>query len=396
MEKKDAPKPQRKKSMGKIRIAFSAMILFVLFLMEIYLMVNATQYFIGLVTVSVLLIAVLYILVTSVIQVNYEKEQELLDEFDDIFKSEKATYLLMRKSFEDFNERLAFLEDNTKTPTEEIIAAQKAIAKVSISRNKENTDALMNSNDKLLERFFTFEDILNENNDKLLEQQKLIISQANQEILMKQQEAISRLKELELAIKNEILQAVNTVTSSQPQVVLSNQIPAAPQEMKQPEPIAEPEIMAEAPTMEEPEISLKEAVAENPEIAVEEPVMEEPEIAAEEPVMEEPEIAAEEPVMEEPEIAVEEPVMEEPEIAAEEPVMEEPEIAAEEPVIEEPEVVAEEIATEEPEVVAEEDAGGEPEIVEEAPAEEKPSMPDLSDPNHVMTPDEIAALLANM
>ena len=391
MEKKDAPKPQRKKSMGKIRIAFSAMILFVLFLMEIYLMVNATQYFIGLVTVSVLLIAVLYILVTSVIQVNYEKEQELLDEFDDIFKSEKATYLLMRKSFEDFNERLAFLEDNTKTPTEEIIAAQKAIAKVSISRNKENTDALMNSNDKLLERFFTFEDILNQNNDKLLEQQKLIISQANQEILMKQQEAISRLKELELAIKNEILQAVNTVTSSQPQVVLSNQIPAAPQEMKQPQPVAEPEIMEE-----EPEISLEEAVAEEPEIAVEEPVMEEAEIAAEEPVMEEPEIAAEEPVMEEPEIAAEEPVMEEPEIAVEEPVMEEPEIAVEEPVIEEPEVVAEEIATEEPEVVAEETAGGEPEIVEEAPAEEKPPMPDLSDPNHVMTPDEIAALLANM
>lgn len=372
MEKKDAPKPQRKKSMGKIRIAFSAMILFVLFLMEIYLMVNATQYFIGLVTVSVLLIAVLYILVTSVIQVNYEKEQELLDEFDDIFKSEKATYLLMRKSFEDFNERLAFLEDNTKTPTEEIIAAQKAIAKVSISRNKENTDALMNSNDKLLERFFTFEDILNENNDKLLEQQKLIISQANQEILMKQQEAISRLKELELSIKNEILQAVNTVTSSQPQVVLSNQMPVAPQEMKQPESAAEPEIMAEEPAMEEPEISLEEAVTEEPEIAVEEPVIEEPEIA------------------------VEEPVTEEPEIAVEEPVIEEPEVVAEEIATEEPEVVAEEIATEEPEVVAEETAGGEPEIVEEAPAEEKPPMPDLSDPNHVMTPDEIAALLANM
>ena len=187
MGKNDSPKPQRKKSMGKILIAFSSMILFVLFLMEIYLMVNATQYFVGLVTVSVLLIAVLYILVTSVIQVNYEKEQELLDEFDDIFKSEKATYLLMRKSFEDFNERLAFLEDNIKTPTEEIIAAQKAIAKVSISRNKENSDALMNSNDKLLERFFAFEDLINENNTKLLEQQKLIVSQANQEILIKQQ-----------------------------------------------------------------------------------------------------------------------------------------------------------------------------------------------------------------
>ena len=28
--------------------------------------------------------------------------------------------------------------------------------------------------------------------------------------------------------------------------------------------------------------------------------------------------------------------------------------------------------------------------------EEKPPMPDLSDPNKVMTPEEIAALLANM
>ena len=31
----------------------------------------------------------------------------------------------------------------------------------------------------------------------------------------------------------------------------------------------------------------------------------------------------------------------------------------------------------------------------EAPVEEKPAMPDLSDPNHVMTPEEIAAMIAN-
>ncbi len=39
----------------------------------------------------------------------------------------------------------------------------------------------------------------------------------------------------------------------------------------------------------------------------------------------------------------------------------------------------------------------EPEEKKEEPAEEpKPAMPDLSNPNKVMTPDEIAALLANM
>ena len=36
-------------------------------------------------------------------------------------------------------------------------------------------------------------------------------------------------------------------------------------------------------------------------------------------------------------------------------------------------------------------------VIEEEPVkEEKAPMPDLSNPNHVMTPEEIAALLANM
>ena len=38
----------------------------------------------------------------------------------------------------------------------------------------------------------------------------------------------------------------------------------------------------------------------------------------------------------------------------------------------------------------------EPEPMPEPVAEEIPPMPDLSDPNKVMTPEEIAALLANM
>ena len=47
-------------------------------------------------------------------------------------------------------------------------------------------------------------------------------------------------------------------------------------------------------------------------------------------------------------------------------------------------------AEEEP-VVAEE-----PVVEEEPIAEELPPMPDLSDPNRALTPDEIAALIANL
>ena len=35
-------------------------------------------------------------------------------------------------------------------------------------------------------------------------------------------------------------------------------------------------------------------------------------------------------------------------------------------------------------------------VIEEPVVEEKPPMPDLSDPNKVMSPDEIAALIANL
>ena len=71
MEKKDSNKAHGKKNTGKIRIAFSAMIAFVLFLAEIYMMINSYEYFEGLVAVTVLLIALIYILVISVILVNY-------------------------------------------------------------------------------------------------------------------------------------------------------------------------------------------------------------------------------------------------------------------------------------------------------------------------------------
>ena len=52
-----------------------------------------------------------------------------------------------------------------------------------------------------------------------------------------------------------------------------------------------------------------------------------------------------------------------------------------------------------PETVEEKPVEAEP-IVEEVPkqsaSEEKPAMPDLSDPNKTLSPDEIAALFANM
>ena len=406
MEKNDANVTKPKKDTSKLRIVFSAMILFVLFIAEVYLMIHSSDYFVGLITVTVLMIAVLYVLIISIVQVNFRREQLQDEVFEDIFRAEKATYLLLRKNYDEFNERLTEIEDNLKIPTEEIIEAQKAVAKVSINRNKENTDALMNSNDKLLEKIFTFEALLAQNNDKMIEQQKMVAEQANAELSKQQQEILARLKELELSIRNEILQSVNRISSIQPQMVMTApqmqvspqpQEPAVPAEdTKEPVTLADEEenigmiddMDSELTGMEEPE-SLGD-FAEEPGLGFDEVDNLGLEDEAEESVADIPaeaeaeiaEVSAGETVeapTEKAEATVEETV--------EAPIEELPEVT-EAPIVETP-------AAETVEVPAE------AEPVEEIPLEDeviedKPPMPDLSDPNKMMTPDDIAALLANM
>ena len=89
----------------------------------------------------------------------------------------------------------------------------------------------------------------------------------------------------------------------------------------------------------------------------------------------------------EPEVVVDEPVMDsEPEVVVDEPLMDsEPEVVVDEPVVDsEPEVVVDEPVMD-----------SEPEIVAEPAGEEVPPMPDLSDPNKKLSPEEIAAMFAN-
>lgn len=389
MEKNDVAKSKRRKNTGKIRIAFSAMIAFLLFLAEIYLMIHSSDYIEGLVTVTVLLLAVIYIFVTSIMQVNYEREQSYLDEIDDIFDSEKATYVLMRKSFDEINERLTFLEDNIKNPTEEIIAAQKAIAKVTISRNKENTDALMNSNDKMLDKIFSFEEMMVKNNDRLIQQQQSMLNQMSREIDL-------RLKEMELAVKNDLLQNGTAV----PRESFHTEGEAAVDDLG----FGDSEDMFDGQTdsFDLPEDSFEgteeASVEEEPFGAVEEIAAEEEPVSAVEET-----VAEEEPVSAVEETAVEEePIGAVEELAAEEePIGAVEEIAAEE----EPAGGVEEVAVEEEPVGSIEDVVADEELVgdtavevpeEESPKEEAVPMPDLSDPNKMMTPDEIAALLANL
>ena len=354
---------EQKRENSQLKITFSVLIMVLSFLAELYTMIILKGNPIYLAGFGLVFLIFSYVLMNSVMQLQYQKLREEKEEHEGLLKSEKASYLIIKKSFDEVFQRMDYIEKNLQLPTEELLTAQKAFAKININRSKENADALMNSNDKLLEKIVSFERTLQNNNEKLLDGQNQNMEQRLQEVILRQQELSSSIKELELNMRNEILQAVNSITSSQPQVIM--QQPVEPvMENAQPE-----EPMEEEPVMEEP-------IVEEP--LIEEPVVEEPMI--EEPLIEEPVI--EEPIMEEP--LMEEPIVEESII--EEPLMEEPTI--EEPLVEEP--LIEEPTAEEPVIQVEEPA-------EEAEEEEEEVLiPDMSDPNKMMTPDEIAALIANL
>lgn len=370
---------EQKRENSQLKITFSVLIMVLSFLAELYTMIILKGNPIYLAGFGLVFLIFSYVLMNSVMQLQYQKLREEKEEHEGLLKSEKASYLIIKKSFDEVFQRMDYIEKNLQLPTEELLTAQKAFAKININRSKENADALMNSNDILLEKIVSFEKTLQNNNEKLLDGQNQNMEQRLQEVILRQQELSSSIKELELNMRNEILQAVNSITSSQPQVIMQQPVQPPVMENVQPEEQMEEEPVMEEPIVEEPLI--EEPVVEEP--LMEEPIIEEPLI--EEPVIEEP--IMEEPLMEEPiveESIIEEPLMEEPTI--EEPLVEEPTI--EEPLVEEP--LIEEPVAEEPVIQVEEPA-------EEAEEEEEEVLiPDMSDPNKMMTPDEIAALIANL
>lgn len=429
---------KQKKDSYNLRIVTAVLVLTVLVLGELYVMINYPSNYVALIVLTVVALADIYILIASAIQKNYKKEIDQYEQYDNLFKSEKASYLVTRKSFEDIADQLDRIEEAAGSPTKDIIDAQKSIAKVTISRNKENSDALMNSNDKLLEQIFNLSDRLDNLEKNVLEQQRIIVENANKDLLLKQQEMAASVKEMELSIHNTILAEVGKINGA-PAVAYT----AAPVQPSSAAPVEEV-------TPEEPEAPIDEVMPEEPEAPINEVMPEEPETEPETTAEDMPDLAEDDllnidalfgndeaaestkEVAEETgsaeennEPEPEEPVGfddtlgfadEEPEKPAfteemvntiDEPVMEmnsnpnhmmTPEeiaalIANADAAAEEAPVVTEDAISEESEPITEEEPVSEP-VVEEPAAE--PVIEANSDPNHMMTPEEIAALFANM
>ena len=440
----------KKQKKAKIQVIFLILISTLVILADFYAIINYPKEYMLIAAITVIFMICLWGVISGFFSLSALKEDRREEQYDSIFKSEKASYLMLRKYFDEIEGKIEILQKESKIPTEDIINAQKGIAKVVINRNKENADAIMNSNEQLMETFEHLENKLKESNDFIIESQKNVIYDNLKDIMEKQQVLSDSIKDMEIRLSQAITANPIQFTAN---VEMPKQTIDAPQSAPAMEAIPEPESVQANESEQIPEpipVNEPEPVVETPHVPEPEPVSETPHIPEPEPVVE-PGPAAEEsvadttnsdpnrqlsadeiaalfasanagatePESEPAEEVITEPVTEAPHVPEPEPVVE-PGPAADESVADttnsdpnrqlsadeiaalfasanagatEPESEpAEEVITE---PVTEAPQAPEPEPVSE-PEPAKSPVVDLNNTNRNLTPDEIAALFSSM
>lgn len=176
-----------------------AICIVVLFFLEIYLMVNYPNLWIGIIADAILIVLFTCLTISFNVALMKEKEEKKevwQEEIQNINKSEKANYLLLKKSFLDLEDRFIKQEKMNLSITNaidvserklqkaimQIMEEDKKVARISVGRSKENADSMINSNNEVKRKMNELENRLNEINDKMNSLEDLISSSMKQEL----------------------------------------------------------------------------------------------------------------------------------------------------------------------------------------------------------------------
>ena len=472
MAKDDSLKKPKKIDVNRIMIFISSILIPFLWI-DLYLVLKNASKMMVVGIIAALILVWTGLLVTYIHRMKNEEKAHSDEQVEELLRTGKANYLMQKK----LAEKIDNIGEKDAVPADEIITAQKAIAKLMLARNKENTDALIHSNEQVIEKTLEVEEKLSENSQQIMDMQRNLMDEKLQELTQSQKlvldnlndvkeslqsdmqdvlsnmihdtlekELASAIEQIHTYVKEAVSQAVGSVKENPAAEVpvMAAVSPAMDEELPDPGMPAESEELPDhgmptedeelpdlgMPAMDEdlsnmelPTLGEELSETELPDLTDGGDLDEEPSIG-EMPLMEEeePEAADTSLIDEEPSIgempvfddlndaasAVEE-VQAEPveEVEAEEvPITEEATVepdtdavtlteeipvSADESVIEEVKIPEETTVTEEIPVSADES------VIEEVPAQEaSSSMADMSNPNKIMTPDEIAALIANL
>ena len=374
---------KKKDTKARMQIIFGALILALFFSVELYMMINYSDKYLIIAGIALVELIFLYVIIQGIFALKEEKEIRNEAQYDNVFKSEKASYLMLKKYFEEFEDKLNYLEKASKVPTEEIVNAQKGIAKVVMNRTRQGSEAMLNSTEQIADQLAevqkqseAFQSLLSSCKEEIIAAQKSAGNSSEKSVQMQIQDLVVQMKDMELRLNAAL---------SQNQKVIVQSAPASFGTTSDEKSFLN-EVMADE--VADTDDDLEETVEPEP-VVVPEPNSAPEPVAAPEPIPEPEPVAAPEPIPEPESVAAPEPAsdpnrsLSPDEIAALFANMgnDSTSEAKEEPVQEPaPEVI-------EKPTVAEKT---------EAPADSTQPMPDSSDPNKTLSPDEIAALFANM
>ena len=247
----------------------------VLLLIEMYFIVNLPRLYLVQIILGAAILACTYVFIAALLKEIHKSGEQAKDEYERMLRGEKASYLMLKK----ISEQLEAVDRNTREPGEEIITAQKAIAKVTITRSKENADALMNSNDRVVDNLLQLRESMDAGFEQFAGKQQNMMDDSVKELVLKQQEFAGELKEVTAGLKEitEGLQAVKeTVAEEKAQTLaaiesrmdeLVSQNAALESKIaestavaaaQKPEPDMEPELTESEPVMKaEPELVME-------------------------------------------------------------------------------------------------------------------------------------------
>lgn len=158
MDKYRKMEKERNKSSGTKYIICSivfADLLVLAIIADLYFMITNIVNVVPIIIITLIAIIITSFLVLCIMGIAGENKKANSNFYNNQMKTLRAIYLMMKKNNANIADAQSEIVNSIDTLSKETLLNQKAASKVVVSRNKENTDALMNSNDIILEKLLT-------------------------------------------------------------------------------------------------------------------------------------------------------------------------------------------------------------------------------------------------
>ena len=199
MAKDDSLKKPKKIEVNRIMIFISSILIPFLWI-DLYLVSKNTSKLMVVGIIAALILVWTGLLVTYIHRMKNEEKAHSDEQVEELLRTGKANYLMQKK----LAEKIDNIGEKDAVPADEIITAQKAIAKLMLARNKENTDALMHSNEQVIEKTLEVEEKLSENSQQIMDMQKNQMDEKLQELMQSQKLVLDNLNDVKESLQSDM------------------------------------------------------------------------------------------------------------------------------------------------------------------------------------------------